>query len=564
MTSSLEVAHEKEKQQADDDLFLEKTKAQITLEAIGDCVITTDTNGKITYINPAAARLTGYSNQYAKNKPLSEIFQIRSDNSDTFITYPIMQCIKKSEVIHHESGYILKSIDGNEFTIRETASPILDKTNKVVGAVLIFHDFSNLQKMSDILAYQASHDDLTGLLNRRAFESKMHEILNEITPYEKHTLCYIDLDRFKIINDTCGHLAGDRLLKIISSEINKNIRQNDLFARLGGDEFGIIFFNCDIDKSIALAENIKSIVSNIKFSWETHAFNIGASIGIVPLMTGQNMTDLMMTVDTACYVAKDKGRNRVHVYQKNDEDILQRECELQWFQEIYKALEEDNFILYAQKITPYKNKSNHDIYEILIRLKIDNKIISPVEFIPAAERYSIMPKIDMWVIKTLFKQIKTDNILENSTYFSINLSAQTLTDNTFIDFLNKELDESLISPEKIIFEITETATISNITEATKFIRIFKDRGCKFALDDFGSGMSSFKYLGQLAIDFIKIDGDFIKDLHVNSFNQNVVKSISHIGHSLGLSIIAEYVETEEILAAIDESLIDFVQGYAIE
>ena len=564
MTASLEAAQSLEKQRAEDILFIEKTKAQITLEAIGDGVITTDINGYVTYLNPAAEKLTGYSTEQAINKPLSIIFKVKTNSDDYTSNYPIMDCINNMHKIHHESGCILISHDETEYNIRETASPLIDKEGKVVGAVLIFHDFSNIKKMSDVLAHQATHDDLTGLLNRRAFENKMHEIINSITEQEAHTLCYIDLDRFKVINDTCGHLAGDRLLKIISSKINEHIRKNDLFARLGGDEFGIIFFNCDIEKARLLAENIKNIVSEIQFSWDTHTFNIAASIGIVPVTQNASMTELMMTVDTACYVAKDKGRNRIHVYQQSDEDILLREGDLQWFQKINTALNENNFILFSQKMVPYAENAGDDIYEILIRLQKDGGFILPDVFLPAAERYSIMPKIDRWVIKTLFSKINNNTHFQNNTYFSINLSVQTLMETSFIEFLNNELDNCQISPNKLVFELSETAVMANFTEVTNFMLQFKARGCRFALDDFGSGLSSFQYLSELPVDFIKIDGSFIKYIHENPYNLCVVNSICQIGHSRGLKIVAEFVENEEILTYLDNSLIDYVQGYCLE
>jgi len=564
MTSSLEVAQINDKQRAEDELFIEKTKAQVTLEAIGEGVITTDINGNVIYLNPAAEKLTGFKSKYAINKPLSDVFIIKHEDNNETINYPIMDCIENARKIHHESGYILNCNDGTEYTIRETATPLLDKDENVVGAVLVFYDFTSIKKMSDHLAYQATHDDLTGLTNRRAFEGKMNEIINNITTDEAHTLCYIDLDRFKIINDTCGHLAGDDLLKIISSKINEHIRKNDLFARLGGDEFGIIFYNCDIPKAIQLAENIKSSISEIKFSWGTHSFNIGSCIGVVPIIYGETMSDLMMTVDTACYVAKDKGRNRIHVYQKNDEDILQRQGDLQWFHTINKALEEDSFVLYSQKMSPFSDKADSDIHEILIRLEKDGEIVSPGSFIPAAERYSLMTKVDMWVISTFFKKIKNNKVLSNDTHFSINLSGQTLTDESFIEFLNNELDSTNTSPDKLIFEITETVAIANFNAAINFINIFKQRGCKFALDDFGSGMSSFQYLGKLPLDYIKIDGTFVRDIQNNLYNQSVIKSIGQIGHSLGLDIIAEFVENDEILSELENYLIDYVQGYKIE
>jgi len=564
MASSLEMSKIKDKQRAEDELFIEKTKAQITLEAIGEGVITTDTNGKVTYINPAAEKLTGYPLEKARNKYLSKIFRVKNDKDKTLSSYHIMDSIKSPHKINNESGCILICDDGTEYAIEETVTPLLDKEDNLIGAVLVFHDLTHIKKMSDVFAHQATHDVLTDLLNRRAFEDKMTDILKSIKHGEIHTLCYIDLDQFKTINDTCGHIAGDHLLKVISSKVNEHIRKNDLFARLGGDEFGIIFFNCDIKKAMALAENIKAVISKIKFTWDGHILTIGSSIGIVPISHGDTLTNLMMTVDTACYVAKDKGRNRVHVYKHNDEDVLQREGDLQWFQTINKALEDDSFVLYSQKISPYSNNKNYDIHEILIRLNKEGKIISPGVFIPAAERYSLMTNIDMWVVRTLFNEIKNNKTFENDTHFSINLSGQTLTNAAFIDFLNKELNNSQISPDKLIFEITETAAISNFNDATNFIKIFKKRGCKFALDDFGSGMSSFQYLSELPLDYIKIDGSFVKNIQGNSFNQSVIKSISQIGHSLGLEIIAEFVENDEILNELDKSLIDYVQGYEIE
>ena len=440
---------------------------------------------------------------------------------------------------------------------------MLDKEGGVIGAVLVFHDFTSIKKMSDVLTYQATHDDLTGLLNRRAFESNLHGLLRTMQPDDTHALCYIDLDQFKVINDTCGHLAGDSLLKIISNKINENIRKNDLFSRLGGDEFGIIFFDCDIAKAKLLAENVREIIANIKFTWDSHTFNVSSSIGIVPILFKENMTDLMMTVDTACYIAKDKGRNRIHVYAHNDEDVLQRKGELQWFQKLHNAIDENHFTLHFQKISPYGSSNKNIIYEILIRLNDNNKLILPDIFIPAAERYSLMYRIDMWVIKNLFNLIN-NNKLEDNAFFSINLSGQSLTNDSFIDFISSELDEIKIPAERIIFEITETSAISNFNDANNFIAKLKHRGCKFSLDDFGSGMSSFQYLSNLDIDYIKIDGSFIKNIEDNPFNQSVVKSISEIGHSLNLEIIAEFVENDMVLAALDKTLIDYVQGYGIE
>ena len=469
MSSSLEISQIKEKQRAEDALFIEKTKAHITLAAIGDGVITTDTDGNITYINPAAEYLTGFNLKNAINKPLSSIFKIKESTTNKIIDYPIMECIKSTKKLHHESDYILIREDETEYAIRETATPLFDKEKNVVGAVLVFHDFSNIKKMSDVLTYQATHDDLTALLNRRAFESKLNSIIYKSLEDDNHSLCYIDLDQFKIVNDTCGHIAGDNLLKLVANTINEKIRKNDLFARLGGDEFGLVFFDCDIKKAKTLAENIKETISRLVFTWETHSFKIGCSIGLVPITINSNLTDMMMAADAACYIAKDKGRNRIHIYKTDDDIVTKKKGELQWFQRINHALENNSFELYSQKIASHSKNRKHQIHEVLLRMNENDEIISSAAFIPAAERYSLMPKIDKWVISSLFDKIQTNRSQQNDLIFSINLSGQSLTDDTFSSFLKSQLEQTNIPPESLIFEITETSAISNFLDAVEFI-----------------------------------------------------------------------------------------------
>lgn len=564
MTASLELSQIKEKQRAEDALFLEKTKAQITLEAIGEGVITTDINGLVTYINPAAEFLTGSKLNNAINTHLSSIFKIKEASTNKIIDYPILDCITSDKIINHDSDYILIRKDNTEYAIRETATPLRDKQNAVIGAVLVFHDFTNIKKMSDVLSYQATHDDLTDLLNRRAFEHKINSVIDEMDDNTSHILCYIDLDQFKIVNDTCGHIAGDNLLKIVSHKINEKIRKNDLFARLGGDEFGLLLFNCDVTKANILADAIRENISQIIFTWDSHTFRIGCSIGIVSVEKSSTLTEIMMAVDTACYIAKDSGRNRVHIYDHKDDVVAQKKGEMQWFQRINHALEHDNFELYSQKIASHSKNSNLVIHEVLIRLKENEELFFPGSFIPAAERYTLMPGIDKWVISALFNKLKNTKVNYHHLVFSINLSGQTLTDKNFISFLSQQLDNNYIPAENLIFEITETAAISNFIDAVEFINNFKQRGCKFALDDFGSGMCSFQYLNELPVDYLKIDGGFIKNIINNPFNQSVVQSISQIGHSLDLEIVAEFVEDQSILDQLDTDLIDYVQGYGIE
>ena len=573
MAESLERARDKEKARADDELLIEKAKAQTTLESLGEGVITTDANGAVSYMNPAAEKLTGWTLFSANRRPLREVFSVVSSKSHTPIDYPIYDCIDNGNTIHHDFLLTLVRHDGGEFIIQDTATPIRDSHDIIIGMVLVFRDFSKLHRMSEKLSYQASHDDLTGLLNRREFEAQLNTALAEVNNNElEHALCYIDLDQFKIVNDTCGHTAGDELLRQLTALINKKIRKHDIFARLGGDEFGIILKDCTVESAEKLATLIKDAAGELRFTWQRHVFEIGASIGLVPITRGHaTSNDLMMIADTACYIAKDKGRNRVHVYEPTDEDIIQRSGDLQWLQTLNKSIETDNFVLFSQVITPISDTgglARH--YEILIRMKdSDNGMVQPGLFIPAAERYQLMPSIDKWVIRETFSTLARAGITgggagPDTTGFSINLSAQSLTDNTFLDYVIEQFSDSGINPCLITFEITETATISNLSRAIEVIEKLKQLGCNFSLDDFGSGLSSFAYLSNLPVDFIKIDGHFVRDIANNPVSRSIVESIAQIGRVMGLKTIAEYVEDDSILQEARDCGIDYAQGYGVE
>jgi len=388
MSHALYEMREKEQQQNADMLFFEKIKAQTTLESIGEGVISTDCDGKITYLNPAAEQLTGWSSSSAAGKSLYEVFIIRSSTTNAPIKYPLETCIHHGATVKHDALLILLRHDGKEYVIQDTASPIKDKKNNVIGMVLVFHDVSKIQHMSDQLAYQATHDDLTGLINRREFEACLNDTL--ISAQEdktSHALCYIDLDQFKIINDTCGHQAGDDLLRQLSTHIKEKVRKGDVFARLGGDEFGVILTDCPMDKALQIAEAIKNTVQSFEYNWHGHNFNTGASIGLVPITSNDtHLNELMMKADSACYIAKDNGRNRVHVYQPNDEEIIKRAGDMQWLQTIKHSLENNKFILYRQEIRPINKEDDLPTHhEILVRMyDEDNQLIAPCTFIPAA------------------------------------------------------------------------------------------------------------------------------------------------------------------------------------
>ncbi len=573
MATALEQARDREKARADDELFIEKVKAQTTLESLGEGVITTDASGSVTYLNPAAEKLTGWTFFSAHRRPLHEVFKVVSSQTHVPIDYPIYDCINSGNTIHHDFLLTLTRHDGKEFIIQDTATPTRDSHGDIVGMVLVFHDFSKLHRMSEKLAYQASHDDLTGLLNRREFEAQLAKALVEVNDEStEHALCYIDLDQFKVVNDTCGHKAGDELLRQLTFQINKKIRKHDVFARLGGDEFGIILKDCSIDSAETLATLIKDATSKLRFSWGQHSFEIGASIGLVPITHGHATTsDLMMIADSACYIAKDKGRNRIHIYEPTDEDIIQRSGDMQWLQTLNRSIEFDKFVLFCQLIAPANEMSGASRhYEILIRMKdSDRGLVQPSLFIPAAERYQLMPSIDQWVIKNTFAMLAGAGLSGktlplNTPGFNVNLSAQSLTDNTFLDYVTEQFELSGLNPGLITFEITETAAIANLTRAIDVIEKLKQLGCRFSLDDFGSGLSSFAYLSNLPVDSIKIDGHFVSDIDSNPVSRSIVESIAQIGRVMGLKTIAEFVENDAILQEARDCGIDFVQGYGIE
>ena len=416
------------------------------------------------------------------------------------------------------------------------------------------------------LSYHATHDDLTGLVNRREFERRTTRLIATAKKDSvSHALCYLDLDQFKIVNDTCGHVAGDELLRQLSDVLSGIVRKRDTLARLGGDEFGVLMEHCSLDQSHRVAKSLLKAIQEYHFSWEGQSFIIGASLGLVPITElTQNLTELLKDADAACYIAKDTGRNRVHVFHNEDTESAQRHGEMQWVARLHRALEEDRFCLYAQNIEPLDGSADK-YYELLVRMiGEDGQLIAPNVFMPAAERYNLIEKIDRWVLEKIFRLLADNSIfLKQVKYIFINLSGQSITEPDFLDFIFTSLDESGLECEKFCFEITETAAISNLTKAKKFISTLKGMGCRFSLDDFGSGLSSFAYLKNLPVDYLKIDGMFVKDIVNEPINHAMVKSINEIGHVMGMQTIAEFVEDDIIKGMLKEIGVNFVQGFGI-
>jgi len=549
------------------DIRSERERAEVTLHSIGDAVITTNINGDIEYMNHVAESLTAWSMDQARGLAVQNIFRIEDLDTGEPIHDLVMSCLEDAITIN-KSTISLISKNGNKKDIESSISPILNTSGKAEGVVIVFHDETQQRNLESTIKHQAEHDPLTDLLNRAAFDTKLSDhVYGAINNNQTHVLCYLDLDRFKLINDTAGHSAGDQCLIQITSLIQSHIRGDDILGRLGGDEFGLILKNCTQESAIKIANTIIHAVTNMQFNWEGCDYKLGVSIGINPLnLNSQNTAEELRKADLACYTAKDQGRNQFYIYEKQDSELMRRQEETVWAARITEAIENNRLRIYAQPIVSLKNKKplyNH--VEILVRLiDDDNQIISPAAFIPAAERYNLMHLIDRKVIHETFTFInKYSEVDTNNTHYSINLSGNTLTDKTIVQDIKEMAAEFNIYTRCVCFEITETAAIKNLEKAKKLIRELKAFGFKFALDDFGSGLSSFQYLKNLPVDYLKIDGSFVADMVNNTIDHAMVAAINEVGHVMGIETIAEYVENEQIIKKLKEINVDYGQGYGI-
>jgi diguanylate cyclase (GGDEF)-like protein/PAS domain S-box-containing protein len=558
-------------------LFQEKEWAQVTLHSIGDAVITTDAKGQILYFNPVAEALTGWLHQEAYGLPLVKVFKILHETTREPVENPVEKALKEGQAVGLANHTVLISQDGREIPIEDSAAPIRDRQGNVIGAVMVFHDVTQTRALTKQLLWQANHDPLTQLVNRREFERCVEQALKSSqTQGHNHVLCYLDLDQFKIVNDTCGHGAGDKLLCQITALLQTQVRKTDTLARLGGDEFGVLLHQCSLSQALRVANEMRECIQGFRFVWQERTFKIGASIGLINIdANSEGFSDILSTADAACYTAKNRGRNRVHIFQTDDRELLQQRDEMQWTTRITQALEEDRFCLYFQSIAAIAStKKNTEHYEVLLRLRDEEgNLIPPMTFIPAAERYGLMHLIDRWVIRTLFatqgehyrdiwKRCQIQGESCNALY-AINLSGASINDDRFIEFLHEQFALYQIPPQQICFEITETLAIANLTKASQFIKELQRLGCHFALDDFGSGMCSFSYLKNLPVDYLKIDGEFIRNIVDNPIDAAIVEAMTRISHLMGMKVIAEFVESDDILERIKVIGLDYAQGYGI-
>jgi diguanylate cyclase (GGDEF)-like protein/PAS domain S-box-containing protein len=544
------------------------TPQQLALSSLAEAVIATDESGRITFMNPAAEGLTGSEAAQATGKLLEEIVSLVDESDRRLLADPVRQALTSgAHVSLGRRALLLARSTGGERSIELSASPVRNDANEVVGAALLLHDVTELRGLARQMSYQATHDALTGLVNRREFERRLEEGIDSGHRGDgQHVLCYLDLDRFKLVNDTSGHLAGDSMLREVAKVLRDAVRDSDTVARLGGDEFGMLLIGCPLEKARQIADDVCRSVSDYRFVWKDRIFNIGVSIGLVEISRESGtLEELLAAADTACYVAKKQGSGRVAVYSARDEALARHSGEIQWLQRLQGALKENRFQLYHQIIVPTHEANGGPAMEVLIRLRDENgQELPPAEFMRAAERYRLMGLVDRWVVQTTLAALGRGALpVPPDRSVAINISGQTLADVQFLEFVVECLDSTGVAPAQLCFEITESAVVANLEHARRFVGVLHGMGCQFALDDFGSGVGSFSNLKNLPLDYLKIDGSFIRNLARDTVNQAMVTAMIKLARSLNFKVIAEQVEDSAAVEAARRIGVDYLQGYAI-
>ena len=551
-------------------MFDEQERARVTLHSIGDAVITTDADERIEYLNPVAERLTQWTLAEARGKPLAEVCVLIDEATMQPLPTQVTRALRDGQHCPFSGKDVaLVRRDGASLAIEESAAPIRNHDGTVIGGAMVFRDVTATRRMAQRITWAATHDVLTGLNNRREFESRVDAaLLSAQNSARHHVVCYLDLDQFKVVNDTCGHAAGDALLKQLAGVLLARLRESDTLARLGGDEFGVLLEGCSIERGKLIAADLLATVRDHRFLWDGRAFNVGVSIGLVAVSadTGSR-ADIFGAADTACYSAKEQGRNRVCVYHSSDADMAQRRNEMGWAARLAGALEEDRFVLYYQPYLPLGlNSAEGKHIEILLRLiDEEGKLVQPGSFLPAAERYNIMADIDRWVIRSVFARYSALAAEMGAPLTcAINLSGATLNADGILEFIREQAQKHQLPPGSVCFEVTETAAINNMRNATQFMRAVKALGFCFALDDFGVGTSSLAYLKTLPVDYLKIDGSFIRNIVHDPVDRAMADTINRVGHIMGLQTVGEYAETDSVIAELRNLGVDFAQGYGVQ
>ncbi|HSY08368.1 MAG TPA: EAL domain-containing protein [Steroidobacteraceae bacterium] len=539
------------------------------LSSLAEAVIVTDVQGHIRYMNPAAERLTGTAVDAAEERTLEQVVGFVDENDRRLLSDPLRQALTSGAAVNlSRRALLLSRANGAERSIELSAAPIRNDANDVTGAVALLHDVTELRGLARQMSYQATHDALTGLINRRDFERRCEEAIDRGQRGDgQHVLCYLDLDRFKSVNDTSGHLAGDSMLREVAKLLRDAVRDSDTVGRLGGDEFGMLLIGCPLEKAQQIADDVCRSVGDYRFVWKDKIFNIGVSVGIVEISRESGTLDeLFAAADSACYVAKKQGSGRVAVYSARDEAHARHSGEIQWLQRLQSALKEDRFHLYQQIIVPANGPNGGGpAMEVLVRMRDEaGNDVPPIEFVRAAERYRLMGLVDRWVVQTTLAALGRGALpVPTNRSVAINISAQTLGDVQFLEFVVECLDSTGVTPGQVCFEITENAVIANMDHARRFVGVLHGMGCQFALDNFGSGVGSFSNLKNLPMDYLKIDGSFMRNLARDSVNQAMVTAMIKLARSLHFKVIAEQVEDDAAVDAARRMGVDFLQGFAI-
>ena len=555
------------RKEAEENLFREKEFAQTTLQSIDEAVITTDDRGRIHWANASACSLLRKQASDVVERPLLDLLTFSELDQRRAVRKGLSNTLSCGDLFELPGEPELRFGDGETIYVNVRISALRDTRGDIIGSVLVIQDVTTEKRMQEILSYQATHDELTDLINRREFERRLGELLHKENARVQNILLYLDLDQFKLINDSCGHDAGDQMLKQLTSLLSTRLRHTDILARLGGDELAVLLPNCEVTVGKRIAEELRETVREYRFNWEGRNFAIGVSIGLVCIDSSMgNTASVLAAADSACYIAKENGRDQVVIYQANGDEEQKRRDEMSQAACIRESLESQRFVLFAQPIVPVNLLPDASWgVEVLVRMFDEaGNIVPPMSFIPAAERYNLMSYVDRWVVDSLCDCWTHDQpMLEKLDKIAINLSGQSVANEEFLDHLIRKVDKHQLPWEKLCFEITETAAVASIEKAQYFMTCLAARGAHFALDDFGSGLSSFTYLKHLPVDYLKIDGTFVKDMLKDEIDAAMVRSISDIGRAMGLKTIAEFVEDKQVLKALQDAKVDFAQGYGI-
>ena len=555
-----------ERERAEQRARKESERLSVTLASIGDGVVTIKPDSTVEYMNPAAELLTQFTREQVTGRPVEDV--LRLVNVETGEDRPLFTEPSSKDAESAVGGDdVLRRRDGELLDVQRTIADIRDEEGSSYGAVVVLRDVSEARALERRLAHEATHDPLTGLVNRREFESKVSAALAEARASgATHTLCYVDLDRFKSVNDSCGHAAGDKLLQELSERIRGRLRKADTFARLGGDEFGLLLEQCPVENGVVIAESVRRLVADYRLVFDDQVFSVGASVGVVAISRETpDLETLLSVADAACYNAKERGRDCVQVFQPSDDVIVARQGEARWARSIRKALEDSRFELHCQPIVGAMPSSHDEChFEVLVRLRSeDGELVYPGAFMPAALRYGLLTAIDRYVIGRTLEWLGRNGDLNDSGRLSINVAGASLSDPSFLEFVTERFTSSGANPTSVIFEITENVAVSNLDAAIALMSALGDLGCQFALDDFGRGFSSLGALKDLPVDYLKIDGGFVRNILSDAADEATVTAINDIGHALGKRTVAEFVENDDIRDRLCKLGVDFVQGFGI-